>query len=154
MRISCVILGKINYYYHYDNDNYNDKMIMIIMIIITFGENAWCVKYHITHCSIKMMLKCEKGHIIIFNYMQRFYYLTCQNYWCQNASQLIYQKGEIAFCEILTMLSIASLISMYDAELANNRNQVDVKIDPHLACLFFKHPVFHFAPTLPMHSAK
>ena len=35
---------------------------------------------------------------------------------------------------------------MHDAELANDRNQVDLKIDARLACFFPKHPVFHFAP--------
>ena len=34
--------------------------------------------------------------MIIFNHMQRFYYLICQSNWCQNASKLIYQKGEIS----------------------------------------------------------
>ena len=45
------------------------------------------------------------------------------------------------FCEILKTWSIASLISMHDAELADDRNQVDLKIRFHFS------PVFHFAPT-------
>ena len=35
---------------------------------------------------------------------------------------------------------------MYDVELADNRNQLDVKIDSRQACVFSKHAVFHFAP--------
>ena len=40
------------------------------------------------------------------------------------------------FCEILKTWSIATLISMYDAELASGRNQVDAKIDPCQASFF------------------
>ena len=43
---------------------------------------------------------------------------------------------------------------MYDAELSDDRNQVDAKIDSHLAGFFKKKtpgvpfcPMFHFAPT-------
>ena len=47
---------------------------------------------------------------------------------------------------MLKTWSIASLISMYDAELGDNRNQVDAKIDPMPGMLFSKHPVIHSAP--------
>ena len=94
------------------------------------------VNYDIARCSIKWCENTNKRYIIIFNYMQRFYYLICQSTWCQNASKLIYQKGETSFCEILKTWSIASLISMHDAELADDRNQVDLKIDPRFACFF------------------
>ena len=40
------------------------------------------------------------------------------------------------FHEILKTWSIASLTSICDAELADDRNQVDVKIDPRQACFF------------------
>ena len=56
---------------------------------------------------------------LYFNHMQWFCYLLCQSNLRQNASKLIYQKGEIGFiCQILTMWLIASLISKYGAELA------------------------------------
>ena len=48
------------------------------------------------------------------------------------------KRVKFCFCEILKTSSIASLISMYGAELADDRNQVDVKIDPRQAC-FFQH---------------
>ena len=35
---------------------------------------------------------------------------------------------------------------MYDAELADGRNQVDVKLDPRQAGFFSEHPAFHFTP--------
>ena len=68
--------------------------------------------------------------------MQRFYYLMCQSTWCQNASKFIYQKGEISFLWDTKTWSIASLIFMHAAELADDRNQVDLKIDPRLAWFF------------------
>ena len=63
--------------------------------------------------------------------MQRFCHLIYQSNWCQNASKLIYQKGEISL--------------MWDAEnVVYHRfdfdvcrwNQVDVKVDPCQACFF------------------
>ena len=94
------------------------------------------MKYNIARCSIKWCKNENKRYIIIFNHMQRFYYLICQSTWCQNASKLIYQKGEISFLWDIKTWSIASLISMHDAELVDYRNQVDLKIDPRLACFF------------------
>ena len=84
----------------------------------------------------KLCENANKRYIIIFNHMQRLCYLICQSNWCQNASKFIYRKGEISFCEILKTWSIASLVSMYDVVLADDRNQVDVKIGPRLACFF------------------
>ena len=59
------------------------------------------VNYNIARTSLnKKIIKCgnvNKRYMIIFNHMQRFYYLICQSTWCQNASRLIYQKGEISF---------------------------------------------------------
>ena len=55
------------------------------------------VNYNSARCSIKWCENANKRYIIIFNHMQRFYYLICQSTWCQNASKLIYQKGEISF---------------------------------------------------------
>ena len=93
------------------------------------------VNYNIARCSIKWCGNANKRYLIIFNHMQWFY-LICQNTWCQNASKLIYQRMKFRFCEILKTWSIASLISRHDAELADDRNQVDLKIDPRLACFF------------------
>ena len=43
---------------------------------------------------------------------------------------------KFCFCGILKTWSIASLISIHDAELADDRNKVDSKIDPCLAWFF------------------
>ena len=62
------------------------------------------------------------------------------------------KRVKFCFCEILKTWFIASLISMYDAELVDDRNQVDVKIDPPRKA-FLKTPdvpfcpIFHYAPT-------
>ena len=92
-------------------------------------DKSHYVNYNIAHRSIKWCENENKRYIIIFNHMQRFCYLICQGNWCQNASKLIYQKGENSW-------SIASLISTCDAELADDRNQMEVKIDPHQAGFF------------------
>ena len=97
---------------------------------ITFGESHY-VNYNIARCSIKWYENENKRYIIIFNRMQRFYYFICQSNWCQNASKLIYQRVKFRFHEILKTWSIASLISTCDTDLAEDRNQMDVKIDPH-----------------------
>ena len=47
------------------------------------------------------------------------------------------KSAKFRFCKILNTWSIASLISVYDAKLADDSNQVDVKIDPRLACFLF-----------------
>ena len=102
---------------------------------LRLGKNHY-INYNIARCSIKWFTNENKRYIIIFNHMQRYYYLICQSTWCQNASKLIYQKGEISFLWDTKTWSIASLISMHDAELADGRNQVDLKIDPRLAWFF------------------
>ena len=59
---------------------------------------------------------------------------------------------EFRFCAIPKTWSIASLISMYGDEMADDRNQVDAKIDPRLACFFFfffKTPGVPFFPHVP-----
>ena len=43
---------------------------------------------------------------------------------------------KFGFCEMLKTGSTASLISMYDAEQADDSKQEDVKIDPHHAWFF------------------
>ena len=97
-------------------------------------EKTHYISYNIARCSIKWCDHVHKRYIIVFNHMQRFYYLICQSKWYQNPSILIYPKGEISFCAILKPQCNASFISIYDAELADDRNQVDAKIDPRLAC--------------------
>ena len=94
------------------------------------------VNYNIARCSIKWCENANKRHIIIFNNMQQFYYLICQSTWCQNASNWFIKRVKFRFCEILKTWSISSLISMHDAELADDRNQVDLKTDPRLAWFF------------------
>ena len=53
------------------------------------------------------------------------------------------------FYEILKTWSVASLISMYDAEQTDDRNQVDVKIDPRHACFFFQNTRCSILPHVP-----
>ena len=60
-------------------------------------EKNHYVNYNIARCSIKWCENENKRYIIISYHMQRFYYLICQSNWRQNASKLIYQKGEITF---------------------------------------------------------
>ena len=60
-------------------------------------EKSHYVNYNIARCSIKWCENANNRYIIIFNHMQRFYYLMCQSTWCQNVSKFIYQKGEISF---------------------------------------------------------
>ena len=81
--------------------------------------------------------------------MQRFCYLICQNNWCQNTSKLIYQKSEILLLWDTQNLVYCKLISMCDVELADDRNQVDAKIDRRQACFFFETPGFPFYPHVP-----
>ena len=104
------------------------------------------VNYNITRRSIKWCENANKRYIIIFNHIQWIYYLICQSTWCQNASKLIHQKGEISF-------------------LWNTKNEAYCKFDFHAwrwtgrwqkssglenrptpGMVFPKHPVFHFAP--------
>ena len=94
------------------------------------------VNYNIARCSIKLCKNANKKYIIIFNQMQRFYYLIYQSIWCQKRVNWLIKRVKFRFCEILKTWSIASLISMHDAELADDRNQVDLKIDPRLAWFF------------------
>ena len=99
-------------------------------------EKSHYVNYNIARCSIKWRENENKRYIFISNHIQRFFFLICHSNWCQNGSKLINQKGEITFCEILKTRSIASLISTCDAELADDRNQMDMNIDPHQAGFF------------------
>ena len=112
-------------------------------------EKTYHINNNIVRCSMKWCENANKRCIIIFSHMQQSRILICQSNCCQNSSKLIYQKGEISFCEILKTWSIASLILMCDDELADDRNQVDVKIDPRQPCFFFKTHSVPFCPHVP-----
>ena len=111
----------------------------------TFREKPLCQLQYRPMLS-QMMWNCEQdGHNYI-NQMQRLYYLICQSTCCQNASKLIYQKGELSF-------------------LWDTQNVVYCKFDVHAwrwtgrwqkssglenrptpGTVVPKHPVFPFAP--------
>ena len=102
---------------------------------ITF-EKTYYVNYNIARCSIKWCENANKRHTIIYIHMQWFYYLICQSNWCQKRVNWFIKRVKFRFCEILKTWSIASLISVYDVELTDDRNQVYVNIDPRQACFF------------------
>ena len=108
-------------------------------------EKSHHVNYKIARLSIKMMWKCEKE---AHNYIQPHRTVLLVN--LSTRVNWIIKRVQFRFCEILKTWSITSLISMYDAELANDRNQVDVKIDP----VFHFAPMFHFAPTSLIYTTK
>ena len=60
-------------------------------------EKSHYVNNIIACCSIKWCENKNKSYTILFNPIQRFYYLIYKSNWCQNASKLIYWKGEISF---------------------------------------------------------
>ena len=99
-------------------------------------EKSHYVNYNITRCLIKWCENENKKYTIISYHMQWFYYLICQSDWCQNATKLIHLKVKLRSCEILKTWSITSLVLTCDADLAEDRNQMDVKIDPHQAGFF------------------
>ena len=111
-------------------------------------EKTHYVNFNIARCSIK----CEnanKRYIITFNYIQRFYYLICQCNWCQNASELIYHKGEISF--LRDTQDVVCCKFEFDASRWTGRWQKSSGREnrPTRGMLFSKHPVFHFAPMFP-----
>ena len=65
-----------------------------------------------------------------------------QVYWCQNMSRLIYQKGEIS------LLWDTQNVVYCKFDLADDRNHVDMKLDPRLAC-FPQTPGVQFCPHVP-----
>ena len=104
------------------------------------------MNYNIACCSIKWCKNENKRYIIIFNHMQRFYYLICQSTWCQNASKLIYQKGEISF--LWDTKNVVYCKFDFHAWRWTGRwqksNGLENRLTPGM--VFPKHPVFHFAP--------
>ena len=63
-------------------------------------------------------------------------------------SELIHQNARIwviMFCVVFKMWSSISLILLCQATLANDGNHVGTRTEPHIAWLFPKHPLFHFA---------
>ena len=88
-------------------------------------------------CSIKWCEHANKRYIIVFNHVRRFYISICQSkvdvkMWVN----WLIKRVKFRLCAILKTWSITSFISMYDAELADDRNQVNAKIGPRLACFF------------------
>ena len=104
------------------------------------------VNYNSGRCSIKWYENENKRYIIIFNHMQRFYYLICQSNWCHNASKLIYQKGEISF--LWHTQNVVYCKFDFDVWRWTGRRQKSNGREnrPTPGRLFSKHPVFHFAP--------
>ena len=78
--------------------------------------------------------------------MQRFYDLICQSTWCQNASKLIYQKGEISF--LWDTKNVVYCKFDFHAWRWTGRWQKSSGLEnrPTPGMVFPKHPVFHFAP--------
>ena len=104
------------------------------------------VNYNIARRSTKKCENVNKRYIIIFNHMQRFYYLICQSTWCQNASRLIYQKGEISF--LWNTKNVVYSKFDFQAWRWTGRWQKSSGLEnrPISGMVFPKHPVFHFAP--------
>ena len=105
------------------------------------------VNYNIARCSIKWCENANNRYIIIFNHMQRFYYLMCQNTWCRNASEFIYQKGEISFLWDIKTLPYYCKFDFHACRWTGRWQKSSGLQNRPTPCMFFsKHPVFHFAP--------
>ena len=109
-------------------------------------EKSYYVNYNIARCIIKWSENANKRCIIIFYYMQRFYYLICQSNWCQNASNLFYQNGKILF--LWDTQNVVYCKFDFGVWRWTDRWQKSSgrKNRPAPGRLFSKHPVFHFAP--------
>ena len=101
---------------------------------------------NIASCSTKWCKNENKRYIIIFNHMQWFYYLICRSTWCQNASKLIYQKGDISF--LWDTKNVVYCKFDFHAWRWTGRWQKSTGLEnrPTPGMVFPKHPVFHFAP--------
>ena len=112
---------------------------------LRFGKSHY-MNYDIARCSIKLCENENKRYIIIFNHMQRLYYLICQSTWCQNAIKLIYQKGEISF--LWDTKNVVYCKFDFHAWRWTGRWQKSSGLEniPTPGMVFPKHPVFHFAP--------
>ena len=104
------------------------------------------MNYNVARCSIKWCKNENKRYMIIFNHMQRFYYLIYQSTWCQNASKLIYQKGEIPF--MWDTKNVVYCKFDFHAWRWTGRWQKSSGLEnrPTPGMFFPKHQVFHFAP--------
>ena len=111
-------------------------------------EKMHYVNYNIARCSIKWCENANKRCIIIFNHRQWSYYLICQSNWCQNASELIHQKGEIPF--LWDTQNVDYCKFDFDVRRWTGRWQKSSGREnrPTLGMFFFssKHPVFRFVP--------
>ena len=116
-------------------------------------EKIHYVHHSIARCAIKWCEHADKRYIIIFNHMQRFYYLIFQNNWCQNASKLFYQNGKISFLWYTQNVFYCKFD--FDVWRWTGRWQKSSRREnrPTPGRLFTKHPMvhfatmFHFAPT-------
>ena len=112
-------------------------------------EKSHYLNYNIARCSIKRCENANNRYIIIFNHMQRLYYLICQRTWCQNASKLISQKGEISF--LWDTKNVIYCKFNFHAWRWTGRWQKSSGLEnrPTPGMAFPKHPGFHFAPHVP-----
>ena len=78
--------------------------------------------------------------------MQRFCYLICQSTWCQNASKLIYQKGEISFLWDTKNVVYCKFDFHAWRWIGRWQKSSGLENRPTPGMFFPKHPVFHFAP--------
>ena len=112
-------------------------------------EKSHYVNYNIVRCSIKWYENDNTRYIIISNHMQRFYYLICQSNWCQTASKLIYQKGEITF--LWDTQKVVYCKFAFDVWRWTGRRQKSNGHEnrPTAGRLFFKTPGVPFCPHVP-----
>ena len=109
-------------------------------------EKSHYVNYNIARCLIKWCENANNRYIIIYNYMQWFYYLICQSTWCQNASKLIYQKGEISFLWDTKNVVYCKLDFHAWRWTGQWQKSSGLENRPTPGMVFPKHPVFHFVP--------
>ena len=110
-------------------------------------EKSHYASYNIARCSIKLYENANKRNMIIFNYMQRFYYLIGQSTWRQNASKLIYQKCEISFWWDTQNMVYCKFDFQAWRWTGRWQKSSGLENRPTPGMVFPKHPAFHFAPT-------
>ena len=112
-------------------------------------EKSHYMNNNIARCSIKWCENENNRYIIISNHRQRFYYLICQSNWCQTASKLIYQKGEITF--LWDTRKVVYCKFDFDVWRWTDRRQKSNGHEnrPTASRLFFKTPDVPFCPHVP-----
>ena len=111
-------------------------------------EKTRYVKYNIARWLIKWCENVNKRYIIIFNHMQRFYFLICQSNWCQNAIKLIHQNVEILFLwdtQNVVYCKFDIDVWRWTGRLQKSSG-CEIRLTPGM--LSSKHPVFHFATNI------